>query len=175
MVNNMNIITIDIPEYTVDIEPDHRNIGKKVDDVLREHFMGQTVLLRALGTIDHKDKSVDELVDIIKTTGTDKYDPERIGDRYPNIEGKQFDLCALTRTISIHSKIFWQLSWSFYSSPLKVRGYPVRVDIIIVYDPKKLKAVFYTPLEKKKLMRDGFVFRDKNNKPGAILGIIILR
>lgn len=172
---DMKIITIDVPEYNVDIEPDHNAIGGKVDAVIKEHFMGQRILIRGVGSIDHKDRSVDDLVEIIQSTGTDRYDPERTGDRYTNREGKHFDICALRRRISPRSKIFWQLSWSFYGSPLKERGYSVRVDIVTIYNPKMLRSVFYTPLNKDKLMRDGFVFKYPNNKADAILGIIILR
>lgn len=50
----MKTIELDIPEYMVDREPDHRAIGKKVDEVLKEHFMTQTVLIRALGSMEHR-------------------------------------------------------------------------------------------------------------------------
>ncbi|MCA9329268.1 hypothetical protein KDA11_01355 [Candidatus Saccharibacteria bacterium] len=166
------VIELSLPEYTVDTEPDHKAIGEKVDAVLKEHFMGQTVLLRALGSMEHPGKSVDDMIEIIKTTGTDRYDPKRVGDRYANNEGKRIDLFALRRTISERSKIFWQLSWSFYASPLKVRGKAIRVDIITVYDPKKLRAVRHQPVNHPHVKRDGFVFKDPGNKADAILGII---
>jgi hypothetical protein len=167
------VYTIHVPAYNFDNgEPDHKAIGKPVDDELRKHFMGETILIRGLGSHEHPGKSVDELVDIIKTTGTDHYDPTCIGDRYTNVDDKYFDLCALRRTVSPKSRIFWQLSWSFYRSPLKERGYPVLVDILIIYDPKKLKAVTYSPAgQPDRIMRDGFVFRDSNNKPAAITAI----
>ncbi len=169
----MKLLTVSVPQYTVDREPDHKAIGKPVDDLLREHFMGQKVLIRGLGSMEHPDKSVDELIEVIKSTGTDRYDPKRIGDRYTNVGDKYFDLCALRRTISPRSKIFWQLSWSFYGSPLKERGYPVLVDILVIYDPKQLRAVTYSPVgQKGRIMRDGFVFRNPDNKVAAILGII---
>lgn len=169
----MKLLTISLPRYGVDAEPDHKAIGKSVDDLLKEHFMGQEVLVRGLGSMEHPGKSVDEVIEIIKQTGTDRYDPKRIGDRYTNVGDKYFDLCALRRTISPSSKIFWQLSWSFYASPLKERGYPVRVDILIIYDSKQLKAVTYSPVgHKGRIMRDGFVFRNPDNKVASILGII---
>lgn len=52
-----------------------------------------------MGSHEHEGKLVDELIDIIKTTGTDRYDPKRIGDRYTNVGDKYLDLCALRRTI----------------------------------------------------------------------------
>ncbi len=169
----MKILEIRLPQYTIDTEPDHKAIGKPVDKLLKEHFMGQQILIRGLGSMEHPDKSVDEVIEIIKKTGTDRYDSKRIGDRYTNVGDKYFDLCALRRTISPISEIFWQFSWSFYSSPLKERGYPVRVDILTIYDPKQLKAVTYSPAgHKGRIMRDGFVFRNPIDKAAAILGII---
>lgn len=167
------VYTIHLPEYTIDNgEPDHGNIGTVVDDELRKHLMGETVLIRGLGSQEHPGKSVDDLIEIITQTGTDRYDPARIGDRYTNVGDKYFDVCALRRTISPRSKIFWQLSWSFYRSPLQERGYPVRVDILTIYDPKQLKAVTYSPIgQKDRIMRDGFVFRDPSNKPATIKAI----
>jgi hypothetical protein len=169
----MKMLTVSLPQYKVDSEPDHKAIGKPVDDLLKKHFMGQKVLIRGLGSMEHPGKSVDEVIEIIKTTGTDRYSPKRIGDRYTNVGDRYFDLCALRRTISPRSEVFWQLSWSFYSSPLKERGYPVRLDILTIYDPKQLKAVTYSPVgHAGRIMRDGFVFRNPDNKASAILGII---
>ncbi len=169
----MKLLEITIPEYSVETEPDHKAIGKPVDDLLKQNFMGEKVLIRGLGSMEHPDKSIDEVVEIIKTTGTDRYDPKRIGDRYTNVGDKYFDLCALRRTISPRSEIFWQLSWSFYNSPLRERGYPVKVDIVTIYDAKQLKAVTYSPARHRgRIMRDGFVFRKPDDKAAAILGII---
>lgn len=170
----MKVIELNLPEYTVDQEPNHKAIGKKVDDVLKQHFMGQTVLIRALGSMEHQDKSVDDMIEIIKATGTDRYDPERPGDRYDNHQGKHIDLFALRRTISERSKIFWQLSWSFYKAPLRLRGHPVRVDILVLYDPNQFKAVTHQPVGHPNVKRDGFVFRNPEDKAEAILGIIKL-
>jgi len=168
----MKVLNVHLPHYNLDLEPDHKNIGKPVDELLKQHFMGQTVLIRALGSMEHPNKSVDEMIKIIETTGTDRYDPERTGDRYANIQGRYIDLYALRRTISARTKLFWQLSWSFYQSPLKTRGYPVKVDILVVYDPKQLKAVVHQPEGHPHVKRDGFVFKHPEDKSAAILGII---
>jgi hypothetical protein len=174
MSSSIPVYEVTLPEYNFNNgEPDHKAISKPVDEELRKHFMGKKILIRGLGSHEHDGKSVDELIEIIKTTGTDRYDPKRIGDRYTNVGDKYFDLCALRRTISERSRIFWQLSWSFYASPLKERGYPVRVDILTIYDPKKLRAVTYSPIgQSDRVMRDGFVFKDPSKKADAILGII---
>lgn len=68
----MKMLTVSVPQYSVDAEPDHKAIGKPVDDVIKQHFMGQTVLIRGLGSMEHPGKSVDELVEIIKSNGTNR-------------------------------------------------------------------------------------------------------
>ena len=173
-MRNIPTYTIHLPEYQVTTQPDYKAIGVFVDNELKKHFMGQMVGLRALGSQEHPNKSIDELIEMIKRDGTDRYDPERGGDRYDNLENKHIDLFLLRRKISERSKIFWQLAWSFYESPLKLRGQPVRVDILVIYDLAKLKAVRTThthegyPIAK----RDGFVFREPPKKNEAVLGII---
>lgn len=168
------MFTVSVPYYHVTTKPDYKAVGTIIDAELKKHFMGQTVGLRALGSQEHQGKTIDDLVEIIKRDGTDRYDPERGGDRYDNIEGKHIDLFLLRRKITENSKIFWQFAWSFYESPLKVRGYSVRADILVVYDLSKLKAVRTThthdgrPITK----RDGYVFREPAHKAEAILGII---
>lgn len=173
-MSKVPIINVHLPEYQVTNQPDYKAIGAFVDAELKKHFMGQMVGLRALGSQEHPDKTIDDLVEIIKRDGTDRYDPERGGDRYENIENKHIDLFLLRRKISEKSKIFWQFAWSFYEFPPKLRGEPVRVDILVIYNLAKLKAVRTThthegyPVRK----RDGFVFREPIKKNEALLGII---
>lgn len=170
----MKVFTVNARDYRIDAQPDYKAVGAIVDAELKKHFMGQTVGLRALGSQEHPGKTIDVLVEIIKRDGTDRYDPKRNGDRYDNVEGKHIDLFLLRRKITEKSKIFWQFVWSFYESPLKVRGYSVRADILVAYDLSKLKAVRTTHTHEGQLIakRDGYIFRNPANKADALLGII---
>jgi hypothetical protein len=170
----VKVCSVHIPGYRIDTQPDYKTVGAIVDAELKEHFMGQIIGLRALGSQEHPGKTIDDLVEIIKLDGTDRYDPKRNGDRYDNVEGKHIDLFLLRRKITERSQIFWQFAWSFYESPLKVRGYSVRADILVVYDLSKLKAVRTTHTHEGRPItkRDGYIFRNPANKAGAVLGII---
>lgn len=75
---NPNIVTLTILEYKIDIQPDYKSIGSKVDIDLAQNFEGK-FLLRALGLTDHQQLNLDEFTDIIVKSGTDKYDPNRKG------------------------------------------------------------------------------------------------
>lgn len=171
---NTPIFTVHLTEYRVNTEPDHEKVGKIVDDEIKEHFMGQTILLRGLASIEHPGKSTDGLIEIIKEDGTDRYDPKRIGDRYENIEGKPIDFFALKFEIAKSTEMFSQLTWPFYHWGIKSRGFPLRCDILIVYDPSKLEQIKFTYAgrEHEGLRDDGFVFKDPQNKPAAIKAII---
>lgn len=168
------MFTVSVPEYQVATKPDYKAVGAAVDAELKKRFMNQMVGLRALGSQEHPGKTIDELVEVIKRDGTDRYERGRGGDRYDNVEGKHIDLFVLRRKITEKSRIFWQFAWSFYESPLKVRGYPVRVDIVVIYDFSKLKAVRTTHTHEGRPItkRDGYVFRDPRHKADAVLGII---
>lgn len=173
-MNEIPVYTIHLPEYQINAEPDHDAIGAKVDDFIKKHFMGQYVAIRCLGSSEHPGKSTDEMIEIIKTLGHDRYDADRAGDRYENKEGKKIDFFAFDYTINQNSKIFSFFTWPFYHWRKEVTGAPVRIDIIILYDPTRLEQIEFTYAgrEHEGARSDGFVFKDPNNKPAAIKGII---
>ena len=173
-MNNIPVYTLHLPEYQVLTEPDHVRVGKKVDDYIKQHFLGQHVAIRCLGSSEHAGKAVDEIIAIIIEIGSDRYDPKRQGDRYQNSEGKQIDFFAFDYTVAHDSKIFHIFTWPFYHWRREQTGKPVRIDVIIIYNPAKLKQVTFTYAgrESEGERSDGWVFTDQDNKPEAILGII---
>jgi hypothetical protein len=165
------VYTISIPEYHVKTEPNHKAIGKRIDDVLKKHFLRQRLAIRAISSKDHKGKSVDDLIKIVKKLGTDRYSPRRKGDRYENLGNKKIDLFALVRKVTPKSKITWQFIWSFYEYPKSAGQKPTRIDLLVLYDPKQLKIVSHT-YDGKRIKRDGYVFRDQQNKAKALRGFM---
>lgn len=168
----MITVTINLPDYQITAEPDHRAIGKIVDDELREHFMGRTIVARGIGSSEHPSKTIDELVEIIERDGTDRYDPNRTGDRYENIQGKYIDLFGFRRKVGPRMQLFKDVVYGFYHSALGLHGKAVRIDILIIYDSAKLKAVLHQYEGRTDKKRDGFVFRDPARKQDALLGIV---
>lgn len=166
------VFTVHLPEYNVDTEPNHKSIGKVVDDCLKEHFLEQTVVVRGLSSGEHADKSAEELIEIIKQSGTDRYDPERVGDRYENIKGKHIDLFAFRRKITERTQLFKDLSWGFYHGSIAIHGKPVRLDILTIYDASQLKAAVHQYEGRTDIKRDGFVFINPSDKVGALKAII---
>lgn len=166
------VYQIKVPEYHVRAKPNYGVIGAKIDVIVKKHFLGNKVAMRCLGSQEHKGKSVDDLVKIIKKIGSDRYDPHRKGDRYENIEGKHIDFFALDFKIKERGEYLRHFIEPFYYWPKQSRGTPVRVDIIIIYDLSKLKRVIHKYVGRTDTKRDGFVFRDHKNKSSAIKGII---
>lgn len=170
----MNFITIDLPEYTIESPPDHKAIGKKVDDVLREHYMGQAIIVRGVASSEHPEKTKDELIRIIKQTGTDRYDAERTGDRYENVEGKHIDFFGVPAIISPTSSVFETIVYGFYHSAIGIHGKPQRIDIVTIYDAEKVEQVVHRYEGCDDIKNDGFAFKEPTQKPDSILGIIKL-
>lgn len=169
---HMFIFTVDLPEYQVDAEPDYRAVGRKVDDEIRKHFMGRTVVVRGVGASEHPGKTVDGLIEIIKTLGTDRYDPARKGDRYENIDGKHIDFFGFRRKVTPRMELFKDIAYGFYRGAIEVHGRPTRIDILIIYDSAQVKPVLHHYEGRADYKRDGFVFKNPANKRTALLGIV---
>jgi len=176
----MTVITVPLPDYQVQAgsghwaEPDHRAIGRRVDAAIGSEFGGAKIVARGVSADDHPHLWVDELIGIILTTGTDRYDPYRSGDRYDNVEGKHIDIFGFRRTAGSRMRLFDQLSWGFYHGAIEIRGHPVRLDIVTVYDATRLRAVLHRYAGRQDWKRDGFRFVDPDHKAAAVLGVIKL-
>lgn len=168
----MNVVEVSLPQYRVDIEPDDKAVGKIVDDEIKKHFMGRSVLVRGIASSEHPGKTQEDLIEGIKQTGTDRYDPAREGDRYGNIEGKHIDLFAISARVTPDCEIFHVLVWGFYHSAIAVHGYPVRIDIVTIYDADKMERVLHQYEGRDDIKDDGFAFREPQNKAAAVLGIV---
>lgn len=166
------IYTVSVPQYRAGIEPDDKAIGKVLDDELRKHFDGQEILFRYVASAEHPDKSIDELIDIIKETGTDRYNSTRVGDRYDNREGKHIDIFACQEKISEATIMSQTMIWGFYHSAIAVHGRPFRIDIISIYDPEQLERVYHQYEGRDDIKDDGYAFRNPSRKAVALKAII---
>jgi hypothetical protein len=175
------VISLDVPEYSVESQPNYKAVGQKIDDALEENFMGRDVAVRALGLIDHPQFTLDQLVQVILEKGTDKYDPNRKGVEHESFEPYKPDFQA--GFCSIGKNHFGEGAdtiQKFYENVLLDRGYRLRVDLLLVYDLNQLVRAEKVDKEKpsvdSRLEQYLFRFKDPDHKPEALLGIIkILR
>ena len=175
------VIEISIPEYTIETQPDYKAVGDKIDKAITDNFEG-TFLLRALSMIDHPKYTLDEFTDIILKTGTDKYDPDRKGVAHEEFEPYKPDIQSGEITIKNHKLISEPFSEDvrrFYENTLLDRGYRLRIDLIVLYDPKQFvraEKVDYTkPDVAPHLIEYLWKFKDPDNKPKAVAGIIKIK
>ncbi|MSU75796.1 MAG: hypothetical protein EXS55_04775 [Candidatus Magasanikbacteria bacterium] len=168
------VYQIHLPEYVADKEPDHEAVGVKVDELIKQHWIGQHIAIRCVGSSEHPGKTTDDMIDIIKQLGHDRYDPERQGDRYENNEGKKIDIFAFDYYVEKDTKMFSVFTWPFFNHEGFGIGRPIKIDIVIIYDPAKLNVVEFTYAgrEHEGVRSDGFIFKDPQHKSEAIKGII---
>jgi hypothetical protein len=172
------IITISIAEYTLQTQPDYQAVGAKIDKALEENFEGK-LLVRALSIIDHPQYTLDELADIILRTGTDKYDPNRKGVAHEEFEPYKPDIQAGVIEIKdgkLISEPFADDIKRFYENTLIDRGYRLRIDLLVLYDPAQLtraeKVDNSKPSLAPHLEEYLWKFKDPDYKPKSVAGII---
>ncbi len=172
------VLTISIPEYTLDTQPDYSAVGAKIDNALSENFEGN-YLLRALSIIDHPQYTLDELADIILKTGTDKYDPNRKGVAHEEFEPYKPDIQAgmiKVKDGKLTSEPFAEDVRRFYENTLIDRGYRLRIDLLVLYDPNQLikaeKVDSDKPSVAPHLEEYLWKFKTPEQKQRAIAGIV---
>ncbi|MFH1780638.1 MAG: hypothetical protein ABH841_01360 [Candidatus Nealsonbacteria bacterium] len=136
-------------------------------------------MIRALSITDHPQHTVDQLADIILKTGTDKYDPDRKGVAHKEFEPYRPDLQAGLLTVEngkIVGESFSEDVRRFYEKALLDRGYRLRIDLLVLYDPKQMaqaEKVDYTkPGTQPHLEKYLWRFRYPEHKPDVLVGII---
>ena len=165
------VYSIKLPEYNVRSKPDYATIGAKIDKLIKKHFLGRRVAIRCLGSQEHK-LPRNDLVRIIRRIGTDRYNTGRKGEKYENVDNKRIDFFALDFRIKQTGEYMRQFIEPFYEYPRQENKKPIKIDVIIIYDPAKLKRVPHRYRGRTDVKRDGFIFREPENKSAALLGII---
>lgn len=186
MCMSTKVVEISVPEYDIDKKPAYLKIGKKVDKVIEENFPDGKYLLRAVGSGEHPGVSLDTLARIVLDLGTDKYDPDRKGVCHDEFAGYDHDLQAGPIEINNGKLVipesykypseFGDVVWHFYEHTPLDRGYAVRVDLLLLYDLKKLKrARKHHPKARpvpRWLNKYLYKFKDEDKKQEALLGIV---
>ena len=186
----VKVISVSVPEYTVNKKPDYFVIGNKVDKAIEDNFDNGKYIYRALGIDDHPNMTLDKLVSVILKRGTDKYDPKRNGVCHEQFSVYDYDIQAgsfeikdskiVVLPIDTYPTLFGDTIYDFYENAPQDRGYPVRIDLLVLYDTDKLEpAKLMNPDAKRvepRLEKYLYKFKDRGNKKDALLGIVkILR
>ena len=181
----VKIVSISVPEYKIDSKPDYLKIGVKVDKVIQENFDDGVYIVRAIGKEDHPELTLDQLVEKILETGTDKYDPNRKSVCHDQFSVYDYDIQAGTFEIKNTKLVnypgelpglFAETIYNFYEHTPFDRGYAVRIDLLLIYDLGQLelaKKVKFRDTNIKLGLEDYlYKFKDRDNKKAALLGIV---
>jgi len=183
------VIEIHIPEYDFKNTLDYAKIGPKVDQLILSNFPNGRYLFRAVGMVDHPNLTINEFASIILKLGYDKYDPKRKSVRHDEFSRYDYDIQVegfeirdskiILDEFFKHNSLFGECTYNFRVGAPQDRGYPVRIDLLLIYDAKKLVKARRKP--GAKAIEPGLVnylykFKSSQHKADALLGIIkILR
>ncbi len=180
------VIKIHLPEYNIKKKPNYVKLGKKVDKVIEKSFPDGRYILRAISSSDHKGITLNRLAKIILETGTDKYDPGRKEVSHEEFSGYNHDMQAGIIKINNRKLVipksykypteFGDTIYHFYEHAPLDRDYPLRIDLLLLYYPQKLKKAKRKSLKtrrvKRRLAKFLYKFKDPENKKDALLGIV---
>jgi shikimate kinase len=188
------IAQVPCSEYKVTDEPDFNAVGPKIDQAIESTIPDGTYIVRAIGIELDKDPGLlEDMVAILLDKGTDKFDPKRRGVAHEEFSGYDYDIYAsrvkiersrLVRETEVDPRLppswFGGTAWHFYHGATLDRGHPVRLDLLIFYDPRKVirarKKRPHATGVRAGLARHLYRFKDRRNKRSALLGLIeILR
>lgn len=194
------VYTIALPEYTIEQEPDWLPIGRKLDQLIETHFQGKRLAIRGIGLVDHPGWSLYDLISTILALGTDRYDPTRRAVHGDFGTGVPIDLhvgphIVSGRLRSLRRKdqeaasrpdysAMGEVVGLFYEGAVADRGYPIRLDILTIYDLDQLQPVPIQwtpvgPVPGRPLPPEDsseVTFKHPDHKQKALLGVIkILR
>ena len=142
-------MSIDLPGYRIDAEPDYMRIGQQVDQLICANLVDGKYVVRALGSSDHPDKSLDDLVTIILDSGSDKYDPTRTEIAHEAFAGYDHDFHGTLIEIcngnivpaddDAYPSMFADIAYHFIECAPLDRGYSVRIDLLILYHASEVE------------------------------------
>jgi len=184
------IVSVSLMEYTISSKPDYESLGQKVDSVIKRNFPDGHYLIRAIGKDDHPNLTSVQLVEVITKTGTDKYKLDRKSVAHEDFANYDYDIQAekfeirdgkiILEDFSKVRSLFGEIVYDFYENAPHDRGYSVRIDLLLIYDPKQFdQAQKFNPNligVDPKFEKYLFKFKDQNYKSNALIGIVkILR
>ncbi len=172
MKRSIPVYSIVIPEYSLVKKPNYKKIGGKLDLFIKEHFLGKKLCIRALGSQDHH-LSKEELIQKIIKKGTDKYDNNKksFWQSWEVYKDKGIDLFACFKEIKEDFHFMHEVIGDFYEGALADRGYSVRVDILLFYDPDKLEMIPIGYAEDD-IGQDAWRFKFPKKKKDALVAVV---
>lgn len=166
----VKIWNLSVKGYNTKKKVNYNSIGRELDTILQQNFLEKTIALRCMSSKDHH-KTVKEIVEIIRKTGTDRYDPKKkmmFHDFYAKHNPDLFASIILVSKKTFMGKHIQE----FYAKTKGDRKYGIRADIFTLYNPEELKMIHHVYDGQEE--SDCFKFKFPKYKQKALLGIIAI-
>lgn len=163
------VIHISCPEYNFE-DLNLEKVANCIDKALNDNFSNQDVVLRAIQSEKH-DLSKSELIEKILDLGSDRFNVNdrnevKVNDRPIDFYGMR---CKIEGSITLPN-----LEGFHKWKPKCLERPQRRADIWMIYDPKQLENVEYMHAMYHVPCRDGYLFKDIDKKPDALLGLLVI-
>ncbi|MBN2459857.1 hypothetical protein JXB28_06245 [Candidatus Woesearchaeota archaeon] len=157
------------PAYDAGKQIDYKRIAEKIDAHLREKYEGQKIVIRPLSASEHHPEQLDDLIERIRSTGTDAKEPgaQGLGQAKPS-----YDFIGTYHEVSSGSSTEPALK-KFYEKHLGKGQEPVKLDLMLVYGAEHVEKVPYDG--KGYDSHDAYKFKSPDNKKEALKGIIKIK
>jgi hypothetical protein len=165
------VLSISIPKYRINKKPNYSAIGEKLENIIKKNFFNKDIAVRCLSLRDHPKKSLEELIAIIEEKGTDRYDPKRkMSVAHDFYTEKGVELFASPVKVTDNLDFMADVLRDFYEGAVEDRGYSMKIDLIVVYDRKKLRLI---PIQYEDgIGNEAFSFLRPKRKSEAVIGFI---
>jgi len=149
---------------------DLKKVSKCLDDALIDRFANRSVVIRGIQSEKHKFPKY-QLVQQIIDTGSDRYARQsknevKVNDRPIDL----FGYACVAKSPMTLSVLEGFHRWK----PMCLERPQRKVDIWMVYDAEQLENVEYNHGYYGVKARDGYLFKNQNKKPDALLGVLVI-
>jgi len=158
-----------VPAYDVSKQMEYKKIAEQIDAHLRDKYEGQKVVIRSLSASEHQEP-LDDIIERIKSTGTDRNEPEKQGRGYEKVN---CDFFGTYHEVHKSSNMIEPAIRKFYEKPKENGKPPMKVDLVLIYEAEHVEKVPYE--DKDHDMHDAYKFRNPDNKQAALKGIIKIK
>ena len=160
---------ISCPDYQFD-NLDLVKVSQSIDSVLIDLFANQKVVIRGIQSGKHelpKEQLVQQIID----TGSDRYAQEsknevKVNDRPIDL----FGYACIAKSPMTLSVLEGFHKWK----PMSLERPQRKADIWMIYDSGQLENIEYNHGYYGVKARDGYLFKNPDNKPGALLGVLVI-
>jgi hypothetical protein len=136
-----------------------------------KNFKGMDVIIRGVQSEKHE-LPKEDLIKVILEKGTDRYAVS--SDNEIKVNDKPIDLFGYACRIEGDNICLPVLEGFHKWKPMSLESPQRKADIWLVYDANKLENVEYNHSYYNVKAKDGYSFKDQNNKLDALLAVIVI-